>query len=43
MPLPADFLPLPGYAVDGEGKLSKTAGTSLADVLNLPEVWPPAE
>jgi hypothetical protein len=39
--LPADFLPLPGYAVDSDGKLSKTDGTSLADILKLPEVWPP--
>jgi hypothetical protein len=42
-PLPADFLPLPGYAVDSDGKLSKTDGMSLADILKLPEVWPPAE
>jgi hypothetical protein len=42
-PLPANFLPLPGYAVDGDGKLSKTNGTSLADILKLPKVWPPAE
>ena len=42
-PLPADFLPLPGYAVDGEGRLSKTEGTSLADILKLPTVWPPEE
>jgi hypothetical protein len=36
-------LPLPGYAVDSDGKLSKTDGMSLADILKLPEVWPPAE
>jgi hypothetical protein len=42
-PLPADFLPLPGYSVDGEGKLNKTEGTPLADILKLPKVWPPAE
>jgi hypothetical protein len=34
---------LPAIAVDGEGNLSKTNGTSLADSLKLPEVWPPAE
>jgi hypothetical protein len=39
----ADFLLLPGYAMDSDGKLSKTDGTSLADILKLPEVWPPAE
>jgi hypothetical protein len=33
---------LPGYAVDAEGKITKTAGTALADILKLPEVWPPA-
>jgi hypothetical protein len=26
------LLPLPGYSVDGEGKLAKTAGTLLADI-----------
>jgi hypothetical protein len=41
-PLPEKFLPLPGYAVDVEGKITKTAGTALADILKLPEVWPPA-
>ena len=33
----------PAMALDGEGKLSKTNGTSLVDILKLPEVWPPAE
>jgi hypothetical protein len=42
-PLPEDFLPLPGYSVDGEGKLAKTVGTPLGDILKLPEVWPPTE
>lgn len=42
-PLPADFLSLPGYAVDSEGNLSKTDGTPFADILKLPEVWPPAD
>jgi hypothetical protein len=41
-PLPEKFLALPGYAVDAEGKISKTAGRALADILKLPEVWPPA-
>jgi hypothetical protein len=40
-PLPENFLPLPGYAVDAEGKITKTAGTALADILKLPKVWPP--
>jgi len=31
---------LPGYAVDVEGKITKTAGTPLADILKLPEAWP---
>jgi hypothetical protein len=41
-PLPENFLPLRGYSVDGKGNIAKTAGTPLADVLKLPEVWPPA-
>jgi hypothetical protein len=41
-PLPEGFLPLRGYSIGGEGELSKTAGTALADILKLPEVWPPA-
>jgi hypothetical protein len=40
--LPEDFLPLPSYAVDAEGKIAKVPGTSLADILKLPEVRPPA-
>jgi hypothetical protein len=42
LPLPDDFLALPGYSVDG-CEIAKTAGTSLADILKLPEIWPPAE
>jgi hypothetical protein len=42
-PLPADFLPLPGYSVDAAGKITKTAGTAFANILKLPEVWPPAD
>jgi hypothetical protein len=41
--LPNGFLPLPGYSVDAEGKFTKTPGTRLADILKLPEVWPPGE
>jgi hypothetical protein len=26
-----------------DGQLTKTDGKPLADILNLPEVWPPAE
>jgi hypothetical protein len=42
-PFPADFLPLPDYAVDEEGNLSKTDGRSFADILKLPKDWPPAD
>lgn len=42
-PLPDGFLALPGYSVDGGGKIAKTAGTSFADILKLPETWPPGE
>ena len=41
--LPEDFLPLRGYSADAEGKIAKTEGKPLADILKLPEVWPPAE
>jgi hypothetical protein len=42
-PLPEGFLPLPGYALDKKGQLTKTDGTPFADILKLPDVWPPAE
>jgi hypothetical protein len=42
-PLPENLLPLSGYAVDSEGKITKAVGTPLADILKLPEVWPPRE
>jgi hypothetical protein len=41
-PLAEGFLPLPGYSVDAEGKITKTNGTPLANILKLPAVWPPA-
>ncbi|MGQ4274112.1 hypothetical protein [Terrihabitans sp. B22-R8] len=43
-PLPPDFLPLPGYAYLVErDEFEKVDGTRLADILGLPDVWPPEE
>jgi hypothetical protein len=40
-PLPADFLPLPGFKHVKDAAYEPTEGKALADVLALPEVWPP--
>lgn len=40
-PAPPDLLPLPGFAVDQDGKITSSAGKPLADILELPAVWPP--
>ena len=42
--LSEDFLPLPAYAFVVEGDhFEKIDGTRLADILGLPDVWPPEE
>jgi|SRR5882724_1015975 len=40
-PLPEDFMPLPGFAVAGDGSVAELGGTMLADLAALPIVWPP--
>ena len=40
-PLPENLLPLPGYNVATDGKITPTAGTALADLLHFPAEWPP--
>jgi hypothetical protein len=42
-PLPDEFLPLPGFKHVKDAYYSPTEGTALADILELPAVWPPAE
>lgn len=39
--LPDDFLPLQGYSLNEQGEFAPTEGTRLADLLELPEPWPP--
>lgn len=41
-PLPADFLPLPGFKHVKDAEFTPTDGKALADMLGLPAVWPPA-
>ncbi len=38
---PDTLLPLPGYTADAKGKIDFSAGTALADLVELPAVWPP--
>lgn len=40
-PLPDDFLALPGYKLNEEGEFALVVGTRLADILELPDPWPP--
>lgn len=40
-PLPDDVLPLPGYKLNENGEFSPVEGTRLADMLGLPDPWPP--
>lgn len=40
-PLPAEFLPLPGYRLTPENRFEREKGKSLADILGLPTPWPP--
>lgn len=43
-PLPKGLLPLPGYTyVEEEDKFGRAEGTILADILGLPQPWPPAD
>jgi hypothetical protein len=40
-PLPDDFLPLLGFKHVKDASYAPTEGKLLADILGLPEVWPP--
>jgi hypothetical protein len=40
-PLPASFLPLPGFAVAADGAVAELGGTRMADLAGLPIDWPP--
>jgi hypothetical protein len=42
-PLPAEFMPLPGFGVSAQGTVSQIQGTRMADLAGLPAVWPPDE
>jgi hypothetical protein len=43
-PLPRGILPLPGYAyVEETNVFGQSEGTILADILQLPDEWPPAD
>jgi hypothetical protein len=42
-PLPAGFMPLPGFAVSAQGAVAQIEGTMMADLVGLPAVWPPDE
>ncbi len=43
-PLPKKLLPLPGYAYSEDtDEFGRTEGTLLADILQLPEEWPPED
>jgi hypothetical protein len=42
-PLPAGFMPLPGFAVSAQGAVAQIEGTMMADLVGLPAVWPPEE
>jgi len=40
-PVPDGLMPLPGFAVAADGKITPTDGQRLADLLGLPAEWPP--
>jgi hypothetical protein len=40
-PTPKELFPLPGFAISADGKITATDGTRLADILEVPEKWPP--
>ncbi|CCE08076.1 conserved hypothetical protein [Bradyrhizobium sp. STM 3843] len=42
-PLPDEVLPLPGWKLNEEGEFAPIEGTRLADILELPEPWPPED
>jgi hypothetical protein len=42
-PLPVDVLPLPGWKLNEEGEFAPVEGTRLADILGLPDPWPPED
>lgn len=42
-PLPDEVLPLPGYKLDEKGEFSTVEGNRLADMLDLPDPWPPED
>lgn len=42
-PLPDEVLPLPGWKLNEEGEFAPIEGTRLADILELPETWPPED
>jgi hypothetical protein len=42
-PTPAELLPLPGFAIAGDGKITPAEGKRLADILEVPAEWPPQE
>jgi hypothetical protein len=40
-PVPDELLPLPGLSIAEDGMIATEDGTRLADILGLPEQWPP--
>jgi hypothetical protein len=40
-PLPATLMPVPGFALGPDGTVAAIAGTPLADLVGLPDAWPP--
>lgn len=40
-PWPRDVFPLPSFNIDEAGSISLTSGKSFADLIGLPEEWPP--
>jgi hypothetical protein len=40
-PLPAKLMPVPGFSIGSDGQVNEAAGTPLADIVGLPDVWPP--
>lgn len=42
-PVPEDLLALPGYRLNDKDSFEPTKGTQLADILELPKIWPPEE
>ena len=42
-PLPDNVLPLPGWRLNEAGEFASVEGTRLADILGLPDPWPPED